>query len=62
MISRIFGSFELVCAEKIELGDGAADPVLAFKSKKTITPPDRPIERSVDLSLFIWRCGAPARR
>jgi hypothetical protein len=33
MISRIFGSFELVCAEKIEAGDGTADPILAFKSK-----------------------------
>jgi hypothetical protein len=34
MISRIFGSFKLVCAEKIEAGDDPADPVLAFKSKK----------------------------
>jgi hypothetical protein len=34
MISRIFGSFKLVCAKKIEAGDDPADPVPAFKSKK----------------------------
>jgi hypothetical protein len=33
MISRIFSSLELVCAEKIGAGDGTADPFLAFKSK-----------------------------
>jgi hypothetical protein len=33
MISRIFSSFELVCAEKIEAADGTADPILAFKPK-----------------------------
>jgi hypothetical protein len=34
-ISRIFSSFELVCAEKIGAGDGTADPFLAFKSKNS---------------------------
>jgi hypothetical protein len=34
MISRIFGSFEIVSTEKIEAGDRAADLGLAFKSKK----------------------------
>jgi hypothetical protein len=33
MISRILRSFEFVSGEKIEAGDGAADPFLAFKLK-----------------------------
>jgi hypothetical protein len=33
MISRIFGSFEIVCTKKIEANEDVADPVLAFKPK-----------------------------
>jgi hypothetical protein len=33
MISRMTRSFEFAYVGRIEAGDGAADPVLAFKSK-----------------------------
>jgi hypothetical protein len=41
MISRIFGSFELVCAEKIEADNGCGRSGSSFQiEKQKVTPPD----------------------
>jgi hypothetical protein len=51
MTSCIFNSieFEFFCAEKIETGHGGADPILAFKSKTTVTPPGCSIGRRIGM-------------